>query len=134
MPHIKSPIVAAMAAMPFLALAGHGLSSMASAQPAPQPPAAFAQCKVCHSVDRGGKSGIGPNLVGVAGTMAGARPGYSYSPAMTASRIRWDRAKLDAFLNDPRGVVPGTKMAFGGVAQPAKRKAIIDYLKTLPAK
>jgi len=98
---------------------------------APAQPAAFAQCRVCHSVTKGGRPGIGPNLFGSFGAIAGTRPGFAYSPAMKASKIRWDRAKLDAYLANPRGVVPGTKMVFTGVKDPAVRKAVIDYLAGL---
>ncbi len=103
----------------------------AQASAAVQPPVAFAQCKACHSVDAAGRSGVGPNLHGVGGTVAGTKPGYVYSPAMKASRKRWDRAGLDAYLGDPKGVVPGTKMMVPGVSDAGKRKQIVDYLLAL---
>jgi cytochrome c len=111
------------------------ISSVSSASaPAPsgvQSPPAFAQCKACHSVDPAGKPGVGPNLHGVSGQVSGTRPGYSYSPAMKAARKLWDRANLDAFLKNPNGVVPGTKMMAPGVADAQKRKQIVDYLLAL---
>ena len=91
-------------------------------------PAAFAVCKACHSVEPG-KNGIGPSLAGIYGEKAGAVPGFTFSDAMLNSGLTWNQATLDRYLADPRGVVPGTKMAFGGVADAAKRQAIIDYLK-----
>jgi cytochrome c len=48
---------------------------------------------------------------------------------MKASGLTWNQATLDRYLTDPRGVVPGTKMAFGGVKDAAKRQEIIDYIK-----
>jgi len=100
--------------------------------PAPaDPPPSFAQCRACHSVAKGGANGVGPNLFGSFGAAAGARPGYAYSPAMKASRIKWDRATLDAYLASPRTVVPGTRMAIPGVKDPAARTAIVDYLAGL---
>jgi cytochrome c len=77
---------------------------------------------------------MGPTMAGIVGRKAGSVNGYAYSPAMAKSGIVWNEAKLDAYMANPKGVVPGTKMAFGGVPQPEKRKAIIAYLKTLPAK
>ena len=56
-------------------------------------------------------------------------PGFTFSDAMKASNLTWNQATLDRYLTDPRGTVPGTKMAFGGVADAAKRQAIIDYIK-----
>ncbi len=91
-------------------------------------PAAFAVCKACHSVEPG-KNGIGPSLAGIWGEKAGDVPGFTFSDAMKASGRTWNQATLDRYLTDPRGTVPGTKMAFGGVADAAKRQAIIDYIK-----
>ena len=102
---------------------------MADAAPA-APPAAFGQCKVCHSVEKG-DHGIGPSLAGIFGTKAGDIPGYQFSDAMKSSGLTWNAANLDKFLENPRGVVPGTKMAFPGIKDAAKRKAVVDYLKTL---
>ena len=106
-------------------------SASASAAPttaAVTEPAAFAVCKACHSVEPG-KNGIGPSLAGIWGEKAGAVPGFEFSDAMKGSGLTWNQATLDRYLTDPRGVVPGTKMAFGGVADAAKRQAIIDWIK-----
>jgi len=93
-------------------------------------PASFAQCKACHSVEPG-KNGIGPTLAGVWGARAGHIDGFNYSDALIESGLVWDQNNLDRYLADPRGVIPGTKMAFGGVKDAAKRQEIINYLKTL---
>lgn len=95
------------------------------------PPAAFATCNACHNTAKSEPNGVGPNLFGVVGRAAGTRSGYAYSPAMKGSNIRWARAKLDAFLADPKGVVPGTKMMIPGIKDAAKRGEIISYLETL---
>lgn len=91
-------------------------------------PAAFAVCKACHSVEPG-KNGIGPSLAGIWGEKAGAVPGFEFSDAMKNSGLTWNQASLDKYLTDPKGVVPGTKMMFGGVKDAAKRQQIIDYIK-----
>ncbi|WP_235506793.1 c-type cytochrome [Altererythrobacter sp. Root672] len=101
-----------------------------AAAAAPVEPAAFAQCKACHSVEPG-KNGIGPSLAGIWGEKAGAVPGFEFSQPMKDSGLVWNQATLDKYLTDPRGVVPGTKMAFGGVKDAAKRQALIDYIKGL---
>jgi cytochrome c2 len=93
-------------------------------------PGAFAQCKACHSVERG-KNGIGPSLAGIYGDRAATVPGFEFSDPMKNSGLTWNQSTLDRYLTDPRGVVPGTKMAFGGVKDAAQRQAIINYLKTL---
>lgn len=102
----------------------------ASAPAAPVEPAAFAMCKACHSVEPG-KNGIGPSLAGIWGEKAGDVPGFDFSQPMKDSGLVWNQATLDRYLADPRGVVPGTKMAFGGVKDAAKRQELIDYIKGL---
>jgi cytochrome c len=92
-------------------------------------PASFAQCAVCHSVKPDGKHGVGPNLFGVVGRKAGAAAGYAYSPAMQSSGLTWDDATIDKYLTKPMDLVKGTKMAYAGQGDPAKRKEIIDWLK-----
>jgi cytochrome c len=93
-------------------------------------PAAFAQCAACHAVEPG-KNGIGPSLVGVFGSKAGSVAGYNYSPANKDSGLTWDEATLDEYLTAPLKKVPGTKMSYAGMSDPAQRKAVIEYMKTL---
>ena len=99
-------------------------------QAAVTPPTVFNQCAACHSTARG-EHGIGPSLAGVFGRRAGTAAGFEFTQAMKDSGLTWNQATLDRYLTDPRGVVPGTKMAFGGVKDAAKRQEIINYLKTL---
>jgi len=94
-------------------------------------PAAFAICAACHTVSPSGENSIGPNLRGVVGRHAGTAPNYSYSRAMRESGIVWSKAELDSFLANVPAKVPGTLMAYNGVADAAERQAVIDYLATL---
>jgi len=94
------------------------------------PPESFKQCAVCHSTERG-QTLIGPSLAGIFGTRAGDVAGFKFSPAMMASGLTWNAATLDTYLTDPKKLVPGTTMSFGGVKDGAKRAEIIAYLKTL---
>ena len=110
-----------------------GVSGASTANETSSPrttPVAFAPCMSCHAVTPG-QNGIGPSLAGVFGRKAASAPGFEYSAAMKASGKTWDEASLDAFLTNPMGVVSGTRMTYMGQSDPAKRKAVIDYLKTL---
>lgn len=90
----------------------------------------YAQCKICHALEPG-KHGLGPSLHGVVGRKAAALPDFNYSPAMKASGKVWTNAALSDYLRAPMKVVPGTKMAFAGVANDKSRADIIAYLDTL---
>ena len=90
----------------------------------------FAQCRVCHSVEPG-KNGLGPSMHGVVGRKAGTLAGFNYSPAMKASGFVWSDAKLNDYLRAPMKSVPGTKMAFAGIADDKRRAEVIAYLDTL---
>ena len=88
----------------------------------------FAQCRSCHTLPEGGPNLVGPNLHGVFGREIASKPGYAYSkPAQDANFI-WDGQKLDQWLTDPRGFLPGTKMVFPGIKEPNDRRDVIAYL------
>ncbi len=88
------------------------------------------QCDICHSV-QAGRNGIGPSLSGVVGRKTGSVAGYHYSTANQNANITWTPGELDKYLEAPRTVVPGTKMTYAGLKDPAKRADLIAYLETL---
>lgn len=98
--------------------------SLASAPPE------FTQCVSCHSI-KPGVNAVGPSLFGVYGKKSGSVTGYAYSDANKNSGLTWDDATLDEYLTAPMKKVPGTKMTFAGIPDAAKRKVVIEYLKTL---
>ncbi len=91
-----------------------------------------AKCKACHSFDQGGAHRVGPKMWGVFGAQVAQHEDYSYSTAFQEKAdMVWDQATLFAFLADPRGWAPGTKMQFNGIRKPEDRADLIAYLKTL---
>ena len=93
-------------------------------------PAGFAACTACHTT-QAGKNGFGPSLAAVAGRRAASLASYSYSNALKKSGLVWNAATLDRWLTSPQRMVPGTRMPFTGIADPARRKEVVDYLLTL---
>jgi cytochrome c len=87
----------------------------------------FLQCKTCHVLEEG-QNRIGPSLYKVVGRAAGTVPNYQYTPANKNSGITWTQEKLFQYLENPQRVVPGTKMAFAGIADEQKRADVIAYL------
>ena len=88
-----------------------------------------ALCRSCHTLTEGGPNLTGPNLHGVFGSKAGSKSGYTYSAAIKAAGFTWDAAKLDQWLADPKGFMPGTKMTFLGIRDAKDRIDLIAFLK-----
>jgi cytochrome c len=87
------------------------------------------QCRACHTLEQGGASVAGPNLHGLLGRKAGTAPGYESSEAMKTSGIVWDDTTIADYTRDPKAKVPGTKMVYGGMKQPAQLADLVAYLK-----
>lgn len=88
----------------------------------------FRKCMACHMVDQE-QNRVGPHLVGVMGREAGAVEGFNYSDAMKEADVVWDEQTLDQYLADPRGYIPGNRMAFPGLRDEEERANVIAYLK-----
>ncbi|MEM7528600.1 MAG: c-type cytochrome [Pseudomonadota bacterium] len=87
----------------------------------------FRKCSGCHMLEAG-KNRVGPHLWGVVGRDVAAADGFRYSDAMKEHGGAWTPDRLDAYLEDPRGVVQGTRMVFGGINDAADRAALIKFL------
>jgi len=89
----------------------------------------FRKCKACHVVDSD-KNKVGPTLQNVIDRKPGSVDGYKYSTAMVefGEDNVWDAETLSAYLEKPKKLVKGTKMAFAGLRKEKDRDDVIAYL------
>ncbi|HUH85876.1 MAG TPA: c-type cytochrome [Stellaceae bacterium] len=90
-------------------------------------------CTVCHTFDKGGKNGIGPNLYNVVNQpIAEGHNGYSFSSSLQAHQgQKWTVDDLNKWLDNPRSFASGTKMTFPGMHSAKDRADVIAYLNSL---
>lgn len=89
----------------------------------------FALCRSCHVLEDG-VNRVGPSLYNIVGRKSGTVAGYSYSEANKNSGVTWTTDVLFEYLEDPKGFMPGTKMAFPGIKKPEDRANLIAYLES----
>ncbi len=93
----------------------------------------FRKCKACHAIGQDEKNKVGPQLNGVIGKVIASADGYQYSEAFLKKKgdgLVWSEETLDAYLENPKNFIEGTKMVFVGLKKPDERSDVIAYLKT----
>ena len=89
-------------------------------------------CAACHSFDKGGANGVGPNLWGIVGRSKQSVGGFTYSGSLNEQGGNlWNYAELNKFLWKPKKYASGTKMNYIGLKKPKDRAAMIAWLRTL---
>jgi S-disulfanyl-L-cysteine oxidoreductase SoxD len=132
----ESEVVAEVTAEPAAAEpAAEPAAAVAAADPAliAEGEKVFKKCSACHKVGEGAKNATGPLLNGIVGRPAGTVEGFKYSKPLTemaAAGLVWDDASIQAFIENPKAFMKGTKMAFAGLKKPEDRDAVIAYLAT----
>ncbi|MBA4131497.1 MAG: cytochrome C [Hyphomicrobium sp.] len=95
--------------------------------------AKFKACAACHQVKKDAPSAVAPNLWGIVNRPKAAQADFAakYSEAMKAKGGEWTYENLALFLHKPKDYVPGTKMVYNGIKDPAEIASVVAYLRTL---
>ena len=92
----------------------------------------FRKCSGCHQVGAEAVHRTGPLLNGIFGANAGAAEDFFYSKGLkraAADGLVWDYAHLDAYIENPKALVSGTRMSFRGIKDEQDRHDVLAYLR-----
>ena len=89
------------------------------------------QCRGCHTFDRVGASGIGPNLFQVVGRSVASKTDFKYSPGLVAVGGRWTADSLERFLRNSNSFAPGTAMQTISSLTDEQILSLVAYMETL---
>ena len=96
----------------------------------------WAKCKSCHVVGEVTRKRQGPHLNDLFGRPAGAIDGFRYSKSMAragADGLVWTPETLDIYIENPKALVSGTRMAFRGVKDADDRRDLLAFMRQYSA-
>ena len=109
-----------------------GTALPAAAQDAEAGQRVFNQCRACHSINEGGRNGVGPNLHGILDRKAGSSEGFRYSASLREKAeggLTWNEETLRAYLANPKAVIPAGSMSYPGLRNEQQLNDLLAYLK-----
>lgn len=92
----------------------------------------FNQCRACHTINKGGRAMVGPNLFDIVGRRAGSIEGFRYSAPMRAKHEEnfiWNEENLRAYIRSPKDVVPRGSMSYAGLRNAQQLNDLMAYLQ-----
>jgi cytochrome c len=78
-----------------------------------------------------GANGTGPALYGIMGQDIAGVSGFQYSGVLNEKEGDWNYENMNAFLENPGGWAPGTKMTFAGLRKGSDRANVLAFLETI---
>src|SRR5690606_13811904 len=90
------------------------------------------ECAICHRIGQDARNAVGPRLNGVFGRRAAALADFNYSRAMKRKGndgLTWTLETLDAYIENPKALVTGTRMSYRGLADPQARADLMAYMR-----
>ena len=90
------------------------------------------QCSACHRIGPDAVNRVGPQLNGLFGRRAAAVPDFTYSKSMArmgSDGLTWTLETLDAYVENPKALVSGTRMAYKGLKDEGQRADLLAFLR-----
>jgi len=106
------------------------LGSMMAEVALPAASRRVALCKSCHTFEEGGANGTGPNLWNIVGREVGTVAGFNYSNALKEFGGTWTYERLEKYIENSQGYVPGTAMV-QRFPKASQRAEVLVYLGSL---
>jgi cytochrome c len=108
-------------------------TQVALAQDAQKGQVVFNICLACHSIGPGAQNKVGPELNGLDGRHSGSAPNFDYSDANKKSGIVWGEEIFKKYIQNPQGIVPGTKTIFPGIKNEQQVNDLCAYVSQFNA-
>ncbi|UYV62376.1 CYCS [Cordylochernes scorpioides] len=89
------------------------------------------KCAQCHNIEAGKGHKTGPSLWDIVGKKTGQGAGYKYSDANKNCGLTWTKETLYKYLENPKKMIPGTKMVFAGIKKPQERADLVAYIESM---
>lgn len=90
------------------------------------------QCYACHRIGPEAENRVGPHLTGLFGRRAGTVEGFTYSKSMSRmgnDGLTWTFETLDAYIENPKALISGTRMNYRGMKDGQSRADLMAYLR-----
>lgn len=90
------------------------------------------ECSVCHQIGESAVNRVGPRLNGLFGRRAASLDDFTYSKSMArmgSDGLIWRLETLDAYVENPKALISGTRMNYKGMADAQSRADLLAYLR-----